>query len=100
MEYPKASNDPLINKFIELFEEVSIGKKKTRLGKYVLRAGSSAWNERLTCTQEVGGSNPPRSTKVLGCSLKIDLKVGVFQFAVNPSGLSSGHFIEVDWGRL
>ena len=61
-----------------------------------IRAGSSAWNERLTCTQEVGGSNPPRSTKVLGCSLKIDLKVGVFQFAVNPSRPSSGHFIEVD----
>ena len=26
------------------------------------RAGSSVWYERLTCTQEVGGSNPPRST--------------------------------------
>ena len=25
-------------------------------------AGSSAWHERLTCTQEVGGSNPPQST--------------------------------------
>ena len=29
----------------------------------ILGAGSSAWYERLTCTQEVGGSNPPRSTK-------------------------------------
>ena len=25
-------------------------------------AGSSAWNERLTCTQEAVGSNPARST--------------------------------------
>jgi hypothetical protein len=28
----------------------------------VLRAGSSAWYERLTCTQEDVGSNPARST--------------------------------------
>ena len=34
------------------------------------RAGSSAWNERLTCTQEVGGSNPPRSTKEKTCFLE------------------------------
>jgi hypothetical protein len=27
-----------------------------------VRAGSSVWYERLTCTQEVGGSNPPQST--------------------------------------
>ena len=27
-------------------------------------AGSSVWHERLTCTQEVGGSNPPRSTRL------------------------------------
>ena len=27
------------------------------------RAGSSVWYECLTCTQEVGGSNPPRSTE-------------------------------------
>jgi hypothetical protein len=27
-----------------------------------VRAGSSVWYERLTCTQEAGGSNPPRST--------------------------------------
>ena len=26
------------------------------------RAGSSAWHERLTCTQEDAGSNPARST--------------------------------------
>ena len=26
------------------------------------RAGSSVWYECLTCTQEVGGSNPPQST--------------------------------------
>ncbi len=28
----------------------------------VLRAGSSAWYECLTCTQEAAGSNPARST--------------------------------------
>ena len=28
-----------------------------------VRAGSSVWYERLTCTQEVGGSNPPQSTQ-------------------------------------
>ena len=36
-------------------------------------AGSSAWNERLTCNQEVAGSNPARSTnyyvsRILSCS--------------------------------
>ena len=34
----------------------------TSFRKEVAWAGSSVWNERLTCTQEVGGSNPPRST--------------------------------------
>ena len=28
------------------------------------RAGSSVWYERPTCTREVGGSNPPRSTNI------------------------------------
>jgi hypothetical protein len=31
------------------------------------RAGSSVWYECLTCTQEVGGSNPPQSTKHSEC---------------------------------
>ena len=32
-----------------------------------VRAGSSVWYERLTCTQEAGGSNPPQSTT---CEMK------------------------------
>jgi hypothetical protein len=31
----------------------------------IVWAGSSVWYERLTCTQEDGGSNPPRSTILL-----------------------------------
>ena len=32
----------------------------------ILGAGSSAWYERLICNQEVAGSNPARSTNLLG----------------------------------
>ena len=47
--------------YLESSKPINMSKCES-ISQQPTRAGSSAWHERLTCTQEDAGSNPARST--------------------------------------
>jgi hypothetical protein len=49
--------------YLESSKPINMSKCES-ISQQPRRAGSSAWHERLTCTQEDAGSNPARSTIV------------------------------------
>src|SRR3990170_314799 len=58
----KLSENALIQALEPDTQRFSLSTGSLLVKRESVRAGSSVWYERLTCTQEAGGSNPPQST--------------------------------------